>query len=105
MTVYRTVAPGIVVAAFAVLVMVSAGVSTTTWERQRPRRWSPAGQDRPGARRSSGDRDDPLVPLSGLFTVTENVTVAVAAADTLPVHVSTGLANDTVPAVAAASPL
>ena len=44
-----------------------------------------------------------LFPVSGLFTVTENVIVAVAPTARFPVQVRFGLANDTVPAVAAAS--
>ena len=46
-----------------------------------------------------------LFPVSGLFTVTENVTVAVAPGASVPVQVRFGLANETLPAVAAASPL
>ena len=46
-----------------------------------------------------------LSPVSGLFTVTENVIVAVAPGASVPVQVRFGLANETVPAVAAASPL
>ena len=46
-----------------------------------------------------------LLPVSGLCTVTENVTVAESPGARLPVQVSAGLANDTDPAVAAASPL
>ena len=49
--------------------------------------------------------DKTLFPVSGLCTVTENVTVADAPGASVPVHVSTGLANDASPAVAAASPL
>ena len=44
-----------------------------------------------------------LFPVSGLFTVTENVIVAVAPTARFPVQVRFGLANDTVPAVADAS--
>ena len=46
-----------------------------------------------------------LFPVSGLFTVTENVIVAVAPGASVPVQVRFGLANETLPAVAAASPL
>ena len=46
-----------------------------------------------------------LLPVSGLLTVTEKVMVAVAPAARFPVQVRFGLANDTLPAVAAASPL
>ena len=44
-----------------------------------------------------------LFPVSGLFTVTENVIVAAAPTARFPVQVRFGLANKTVPAVAAAS--
>ena len=44
-------------------------------------------------------------PVSGLFTVTENVTVAEPPGDRLPVQVRVGLVKDTEPAVADASPL
>ena len=46
-----------------------------------------------------------LFPVSGLFTVTENVIVAVAPMARLPVQVRFGLANDTLPVVAVASRL
>ena len=46
-----------------------------------------------------------LFPVSGLFTVTENVMVAAAPMARVPVQVRLGLVNDTLPAVAAASPL
>ena len=46
-----------------------------------------------------------LLPASGLFTVTENVIVAAAPTARSPVQVRFGLANDTLPAVALASPL
>ena len=46
-----------------------------------------------------------LFPVSGLLTVTEKVMVAAAPTARFPVQVRFGLANDTVPAVAAASPL
>ncbi len=42
-----------------------------------------------------------LFPVSGLFTVTENVIVAVAPGASVPVQVRFGLANETLPAVAA----
>ena len=44
-----------------------------------------------------------LSPVSGFLTVTENVTVADAPTARFPVQVRFGLANDTLPAVAAAS--
>ena len=46
-----------------------------------------------------------LFPVSGLLTVTENVIVAAAPTARFPVQVRFGLAYDTLPAVAAASPL
>ena len=46
-----------------------------------------------------------LSPVSGLFTVTENVIVAAAPTARFPVQVRFGLANDTLPAVADALPL
>ena len=46
-----------------------------------------------------------LFPVSGLFTVTENVIVADAPTARLPVQARFGLENDTLPAVAAASRL
>ena len=46
-----------------------------------------------------------LSPVSGVATVAEKVMVAVAPGARLPVHVRLGLANDTVPEVAVASPL
>ena len=45
------------------------------------------------------------LPVSGLFTVTENVIVATAPTARFPVQVRFGLAKLTLPAVAAASPL
>ena len=45
------------------------------------------------------------LPVSGLFTVTENVITADAPTARFPVQVRLGLAKVTVPAVAAASPL
>ena len=45
-----------------------------------------------------------LFPVSGLATVTENVTVAAAPGVRLPAQARSGLANATEPAVAAASP-
>ena len=44
-------------------------------------------------------------PVSGFFTVTENVIVALAPTARFPVQVRFGLANDAVPAEAAALPL
>ena len=44
-----------------------------------------------------------LSPVSGFFTVTENVIVAAAPTARFPVQVRFGLENDTLPAVADAS--
>jgi hypothetical protein len=46
-----------------------------------------------------------LSPVSGLFTVTENVTVAVAPTARFPLQVTSGLVNETLPVVAVALPL
>ena len=46
-----------------------------------------------------------MLPVSGLLTVTEKVMVAAAPTARVPVQVRFGLANETLPAVAAASPL
>ena len=64
----------------------------------------PDGQLLPGAAEVTA-LDRILFPVSGLFTVTENVIVAVAPGASVPVQVRFGLANETVPTVAAASPL
>ena len=83
--------------------MVRAGVSTETVSEQ-PALLLPGGQLDPAAAEAA------LVirflsPVSGLLTVTENVTVAVPPGLRLPVQVSNGLAYDTVPLVAAAASL
>ncbi len=44
-------------------------------------------------------------PVSGLFTVTENVITAVSPGARSPLQVRSGLVNVTVPLVAEASPL
>ena len=99
--VYRTTLPGVVVATLAVLLMISC--DTVTVEKQSVS-VLPDWQLLP----------EPVVvsvlarillPVSGLLTVTENVIVAVAPGASVPVQVRFGLANETVPAVAAASPL
>ena len=97
----RTTQPGVVVATFALLVIVSTATVTVAVQLGSV---LPAGQLLPAvaevivlARRWS--------PVSGLFTVTENVIVAVAPTARFPVQVRFGLANETGPAVAAASPL
>jgi len=97
------VAPGVAEAVPAVLVIVSAGVSTGTMAWQGAL-MVPGGQVDPWAAELAVVMTS-LPPVSGSCTVTENVTVAVSPGDRFPVHVSTGLANDTDPALAAASPL
>ena len=64
----------------------------------------PDGQLLPAAAEVTALDKIPL-PVSGLFTVTENVTVAVAPGASVPVQVRSGLAKDDAAAVAAASPL
>ena len=64
----------------------------------------PAGHDDPAAPEVATVISC-LSPLSGLLTVTVNVTVTDPPGARLPVQVSTGAAYDTDPAVAAASPL
>ena len=71
-----TTAPGAAVAALAVFTIVSPGVSTATVT------WHgavivPGGHDDPAAD-DAADTISSLSPVSGLSTVTENVTVAVA---------------------------
>ena len=83
--------------------MSSAGVSTATVLRHGVA-VVPGGQDDPAAAEVAVTIMN-LSPVSGLFTVTENVTVTVAPTARLPVQVSTGLVYDTVPALAVASPL
>src|SRR5258708_21398519 len=100
-TVYPTAPPGVTVVTLAELTIVSTETSTVLAHRGSA---LPAMQLFPAA-------DDvtalakTLSPLSRLFSVTENVTVTVSPADRSPVHVTFGLAYDTDPALAAASPL
>ena len=97
----RTTPPGVVEATFAVLVITSE--ATVTVEEQAGA-VPPAGQLLPPAADVTA-LDRILFPVSGLLTVTENVTVVVAPGASVPVQVRFGLANETLPAVAAASPL
>ena len=99
--VYRTTLPGVVVATLAVLLMVSC--DTVTVEKQSVS-VLPDWQLLPAPVVVSVLARI-LLPVSGLLTVTENVIVAVAPGASVPVQVRFGLANETVPAVAAASPL
>ena len=99
--VYRTTLPGVVVATLAVLLIVSC--DTVTVEEQAGA-VPPDGQLLPVAADVIALDKIPF-PVSGLLTVTENVIVAVAPGASVPVQVRFGLANETVPALAAASPL
>ena len=101
-TVYPTTDPGAAEDVFAVTVNVSPGTSTGTAVEHRAS-VLPAPQLLPAA---AVDTTVPSVlsPVSAAFTVTENVTDTTAPAARLPVQVSTGLAYDTDPAVADASP-
>ena len=97
----RTTLPGVVVATFAVSVMTSD--ATVTVEEQSVS-VLPDWQLLPTAVVVSV-LDRMLSPVSGLLTVTENVIVAVAPGASVPVQDRFGLANETLPVVAAASPL
>ena len=99
--VYRTTLPGVVVATLAVLFMVSC--DTVTVEKQSVS-VLPDWQLLPAPVVVSVLARI-LFPVSGLLTVTENVIVAVAPGASVPVQVRFGLANETLPAVAAALPL
>ena len=101
MIVYWTVVPGVVEAVLAVLVMVSPCTATVAVQRASV---LPAKQLVPEVAEVIV-LVRILLPVSGLLTVTEKVMVAVAPAARFPVQVRFGLANETVPAVAAALPL
>ena len=95
----RTTPPGVVEAGLEVFVMARTATGTLTVQGGSP---LPAAQLLPEvvevivlARI--------LLPVSGLLTVTENVTVADAPTARFPVQVRFGLANETLPAVVAAS--
>ena len=91
----RTTLPGVVVDTFELFTIVSTATSTVLAQRGSV---PAAGQLLPGvAEVTAAERT--LSPVSGLLTVTENVIVAVSPGFRFPVQVSTGLANDTVPAV------
>ena len=83
-------APGVAVAGTAAVVMVSAGVSTTTLVEQ-PAAVLPGGQLLPAAAEDTAPSRS-LLPVSGLFTVTVKVMVAVWPGVRSPVQVRTGLA-------------
>jgi hypothetical protein len=97
----RTTLPGVVVVTFEVFVICSD--ATVTVEEHRGS-VLPDGQLLPAAVEVTA-LVRIMLPVSGFFTVTLNVIVAVAAAPTVPVQVRFGLVNDTVPVLAAASPL
>ena len=99
--VYRTTLPGVVVGTLAVATMSSDATVTV---EEHAGAVPPDGQLLPTAADVTA-LDKILFPVSGLFTVTENVTVAVAPGASVPVQVRFGLAKDTLPTVAAASPL
>ena len=96
--VYRTTLPGVVVATLAVETISSD--ATVTAEEQAGA-VPPDGQLLPTAADVTALDKIPF-PVSGLFTVTENVTVAVAPGASVPVQVRFGLAKETLPTVAAA---
>ena len=95
----RTTEPGVALDTSELFVIVSWATFTVKVQRGSV---LPLGQSLPGevevrvlARIMS--------PVSGFFTVTENVTVTVPSAGTVPVQVRFGLVKLTEPAVAAAS--
>ena len=83
--------------------MVRPGTSTTTVTEHRAS-VLPAAQLLPAAADVTVCART-LSPVSGLFTVTENVIVAVAPTARFPVQVRIGLVKRPCPAVAAALPL
>ena len=86
----------------AVLVMVRAGISTVTVAVQAAGAVPAAGQLLPGVVEVTVSVRV-LLPVSGLFTVTEKVTVPTAPGSRSPVQVRSGRVKETRPAVAAAS--
>src|ERR1700688_1648796 len=93
--VYCTVAPGVAEATVAVLVMVRPCTSTVAAQRASV---LPAAQLLPAVAEVIVLARI-LLPVSGLFTVTENVIVADAPAARFPVQVRFGLAKVSEPAV------
>ena len=87
----------------AVLTIVSAGVSTSVIAVQAGS-VPPVGQLLPGAA-DTAVAVRTLVPVSGLLTVTEEVTVTVAPGAMSPVHTAPVAPTDSVPELAVASPL
>ena len=88
--VYRTADPGVVVLELAAMVMVRAGVRTPTVAVQLGS-VPAAGQLFPAAAEVTVLTRD-LSPVSGLFTVTEKVMIAMAPGARSPVQVRSGLA-------------
>src|ERR1700759_4656104 len=103
LTVYVTLDPATAVLALELTARVSPGTRTWTLLEQFAS-VLPEGQLLPTAVEVTW-AVRVLSPVSGLLTVTEKVIVAVPPGARLPVQVSLGLAYETVPAVAAASPL
>ena len=94
----RTTPPGAVVLTFAVLVMVSTATGTLVVQGGSP---LPAAQLLPVVAEVIVLARI-LLPVSGLFTVTENVIVALAPTARFPIQVRFGLEKLTLPLVAAA---
>src|SRR5882724_13643447 len=97
----RTTEPGVAVDTSELLVIVSTATDTVAVQGASP---LPAMQLLPVVTEVIVLART-LLPVSGLFTVTENVMVADAPTARSPVQVRSGLAKLTLPAVAAASPL
>ena len=95
----RTTDPGVAVDTSELLVIVSTATGTVVVQGGSP---LPAAQLLPRVAEVIVLARI-LFPVSGLFTVTENVTVADAPGARFPVQVRFGLAKLTLPLVAAAS--
>ena len=102
--VYPTTEPGVVVLELAVVVIVRPGTSTVTAAVQAPGAGPDAGQVLPGVVEVtvSGER---LVPGVGVVHGDRERDDGRLARSRSPVQVRCGPANETVPAVAVASPL
>jgi hypothetical protein len=101
--VYCTTDPGVAVPVFADTAIVRPGIRTVTALTHRGS-LLPLAQLLPAVAEVIVLART-LFPVSGLFTVTENVMVALAPGARFPVQVRFGLAYETLPAVAVASPL
>jgi hypothetical protein len=97
----RTTEPGVVVLTPALLTIVSTATLTVAVQLAAG---FPAGQSLPGVAEVMVLARI-LFPVSGLLTVTENVMVATPPTARFPVQLRFGLANETLPADAVASPL